>query len=92
MRTVLVMASTTESIAAEVRAELARARRRSKDVAQVLGCSPSAASRKMNGKPAFTVADLNRIAEMLGIDATRFYSADPASAVAPGPSAYTDVA
>jgi transcriptional regulator with XRE-family HTH domain len=86
------MPSTTESIAGEVRAALARARLRSKDVAQLLGCSESAASRKVNGRVPFTVADLVRIAELLGTDPTRFYSPDPSSTVAPSTSAYTDVA
>jgi transcriptional regulator with XRE-family HTH domain len=86
------MASTTESIAAEVRAELARARRRAKDVAQVLGCDPSTAARKLNGRPAFTVVDLARIAEMLDIDVARFYSPAPAPKGVSSESAYTDVA
>jgi transcriptional regulator with XRE-family HTH domain len=86
------MASTTESIAAEVRAEVARARRRSADVARVLDCSQSAASRKMNGQVPFTVADLARIADLLGIDVTRFYAPELPSAVAQSTSIYTDVA
>ncbi len=68
------MTSTTHSIAAEVRATLARHQRRASEVAQALGCSPSTASRKLNGKTPFTVADLATIADLLGIDAGRFYS------------------
>jgi len=75
------MASTTHSIAAEVRATLARHQRRASEVAQALGCSPSTASRKLNGKTPFTVADLATIADLLGIDAGRFYSQDTAASV-----------
>jgi transcriptional regulator with XRE-family HTH domain len=86
------MATTTESIAGEVRATLARARLRSKDVAQALGCSESAASRKVNAEVPFTVADLVRIAELAGIDVARFFSPDPSSVVVESTSVYTDVA
>lgn len=95
------MASTTESIAAEVRAALARPRPRlgATDVARVLNCSTSAASRKLNGRVAFKVADLARIAELLDDDPEKqreivagFYSSDPASVPVQSPSVYTDVA
>ena len=86
------MTSTTQSIAAEVRAELARHQRRGPEVARALDCSPSTISRKLNGRVPFTVAELVTIANLLGIDAGRFYSTDTAASHVDSPSAFTDVA
>lgn len=86
------MTSTTDSIAAEVRAELARHRRRTKDVAQALDVTVSTASRKINGHSPFTAAELVTLADLLGVTPGRFYSPDVDAPAVQSPSPYGEVA
>lgn len=86
------MSSTTESVAGEVRAALARSKVRQGTVAQALGVSRATASRKVNGQIAFSVPELVIVAGLAKVDVAEFFSdAVPASRVASS-SAYTDVA
>lgn len=82
--------TTSESIAAEVRAALARPRLGPTDVARVLGCSLSTASRKINGHTPFSAVELVAVATLASVDVADFYSADPAPVRAPSTSAYAD--
>ena len=85
-----LMASTTDSIAAEVRAELARRRCPAKDVAAALGLDKSAVSRRLNGHTRFTVEDLAIIGRLLGVEPGRFLSADHGDPVVGAVSTYAD--
>jgi transcriptional regulator with XRE-family HTH domain len=57
-----------DGVATEIRAEMARQRKTQADLAEALGISPSTARNRLEGKPAFTIKDLGRIAVWLGVD------------------------
>ena len=82
------MPSTQASIAAEVRAALARSRLRASDVAAALGCSPSNASRKIGGTVAMSAVDLVVIARLAGVPVADFFAKDVAVVAVPQPSAF----
>ena len=84
------MPSTQASIAAEVRAALARSRIRVSDVAAALGCSPSNASRKIGGTVAMSAVDLAVIARLAGVPVAAFFADDIATVGVRGTSAYAD--
>lgn len=50
-------------VAAEVRALMARHRRSQAQIAAVLGMTQTAVSRRLHGTPAFTIAELVRLAD-----------------------------
>lgn len=56
------------AVAAEVRAELARAGIRQADLADLAEISPQALSRKLHGKTPITVEELLRIAAALNLN------------------------
>lgn len=58
---------TSQTIAGELRAEMARQQRRSRDLAEVLGLSQPAVSARLNGRQALTVDELVTIARWLDI-------------------------
>lgn len=58
-------------VAGQVRAELARTRIPQKRVAEVLGTSRAAVCRRLSGEIPFDVAELEAIAELLGIPVTQ---------------------
>lgn len=60
----------SDSVAAEIRAALARQRYSANKLAADLGWSQSAMARRLGGKVAFTVAELVAVAEKLGIPAS----------------------
>lgn len=62
------MTSLVASIAASVREHLARRGIRQRQAAPVLGLSQQALSDRLTGRTPFTVPDLERLAELLGID------------------------
>lgn len=68
--------SPSESIAAEVRAEMARQRRTSTDIAAEIGMSLTTFSRKLRGDYPFDVTELGRIAEALGVSPMAFWKID----------------
>lgn len=55
------------SVAAEVRAGLARVRATHADVAKILGVSTATVSKKVNGRTSFTVEEVVRLAAFLGV-------------------------
>ena len=62
------MANTlTQSTAAAVRELLRRRSLRQADLAMALGLSPGAVSDRLRGRTPFTLADLERIAELLEV-------------------------
>lgn len=63
----------SEQIAANVRAEVARAGYTQKEIAQVLGLSTAAISDRFNNKKTFENDELMLIARHLGIDVLTFY-------------------
>ena len=60
-----------EAIAGEVRAEMARQQKRAKDLAAAIDMAPASLSRKLNGASGFTVDELLRVANALGVSASR---------------------
>jgi transcriptional regulator with XRE-family HTH domain len=61
-----------DHVAAEVRAELGRAKVSSSELARRLGRSHSYLYRRLNGEVAFDVADLAAIAAELGVPVAQF--------------------
>jgi transcriptional regulator with XRE-family HTH domain len=62
-----------ESVAAEVRAALARAQRSGRNVAAALGWTQPYMSRRLNGDRPFDVDDLTAIADELGVPVVSFF-------------------
>jgi transcriptional regulator with XRE-family HTH domain len=62
-----------ESIAAEVRAQLARRRRSARSVALELGWTQRYMARRVNGEVPFNVEDLAAIAELLDVPVISFF-------------------
>ena len=65
-------ASLTETVAADVRAELARANVSRPEAARRLGMSREALYRRLRGEVSFTVAELEVLAELVGVPVTSF--------------------
>lgn len=61
--------TSTERVAAEVRAEMARRRITQSDVGKSLGLSTAAVSRRLRGVVPFDVNELSTIAALLGVPA-----------------------
>lgn len=57
----------TDRVADEVRANMARARMTQTDLAGVLGLTQSAVSKRLRGKIAFSVDELEMVADALGV-------------------------
>jgi hypothetical protein len=62
-----------ESIAAEVRAQLARRRRSARSAALELGWTQPYMSRRINGVVAFNVEDLAQLARLLDVPVISFF-------------------
>lgn len=67
------------TIAAEVRAELARQQKTQRDVADILGLPQQSVQLRLSGKRAFRAEELARLAEGLGVPISRFF-AEPVTA------------
>ena len=65
--------SLPHDVAAEVRAHLARQRLSGRQAAMRLGWTQPYMSRRLTGEIPFDVADLEAIANLLGIPATAFF-------------------
>lgn len=65
----------TETVASNVRAELARKDMTQAQAALNMGISKQAMSSKVNNKTAFTLIELGRLAQMLDIDIRDFFQA-----------------
>ncbi len=68
-------ASGRELIAAEVRAELARQRKTSTDVAVILGRSKATTDRRIAGRLSFSAEELMLLAAALDIPVGQFFPA-----------------
>lgn len=62
----------TATVAAEVRAEMARQRITQESLADSLGVAQQTISRRLTGEVAFDLAELERIAGILGVPLSRF--------------------
>lgn len=63
------------AVAAEVRAEMARQRVSQQPIADALGMSRQALSRRLVGEIPFDVSELEQIANFLGVSVGRFWPA-----------------
>jgi len=63
----------TERTAATVRAEVARARAKTTDLARVLGLSRTTVWRRLTGEYPFNVAELDALASHLGVPVSTFF-------------------
>lgn len=72
-------APTSGTVAAEIRAEIARQRKRLGDVATALGMSRPTLYRRLSGQVPFDVEQLYRLADLLDVPASHFLPAAPAS-------------
>lgn len=73
----------TASVAAEVRAEMARQNVPQRELGDVIGLSQGAAWRRLQGRVPFDVAELAAVAEWLKVPITQLLpepAADPAEA------------
>ena len=62
------MESLGTQVAANVRAEMARQRKRQADLGEMLGLTQGAVSKRMSGTVALDVDELGKIATFLGVD------------------------
>jgi len=73
----------TASVAAEVRAEMARQNVPQRELGRVLGLSQGAAWRRLKGDVPFDVAELAKVAELLKAPMSQFLPAEePVAGVA----------
>jgi transcriptional regulator with XRE-family HTH domain len=72
----------TASVAAEVRAELARQRRTQRDLAEAIGLSQQAASRRLCGEVPFDIAELAKVAKLLGVPIEHFLAGSESGSAA----------
>jgi transcriptional regulator with XRE-family HTH domain len=70
-----------ETVAAEVRAEMARQRRSQADIAAGLGWTQAFLSRRLNDDVAFSTDEIERLAGALGIPLSQLVT--PAQAATP---------
>lgn len=61
-----------QHIAAEIRAEVARQRKRQNEMAAILGLTQQGLSLKLNGYRPFTAEELARLAAFLGVSTDQF--------------------
>lgn len=69
----------TAAVAAEVRAELGRQNVSGTGLARMMGVSQALVSRRLTGEVPFDVAELSRIAEILGVPVSTFMPAERAA-------------
>lgn len=74
------MSSIRSYAAGALRAEMAREKKSSADLASVLGCSQSSAARRMSGDTPLDLDDIAAIARWLGVAESVFF--EPTEAVA----------
>jgi transcriptional regulator with XRE-family HTH domain len=71
-----------QTTANAVRVQLARKNRSQRWLADELGMTTHALSRRMTGKTRFTTDDIDRIAEVFGMDFITFITSDVLAAAA----------
>lgn len=64
-------------VGGEIRAWMGRRRVNQSQLAQALGMTQSAVSKRLNGHIAFDIKELDRIAEFLGIEVAELFGAPP---------------
>lgn len=74
------MQTHAQSVAANIRAEMARRRATQGALAAALGVTQQAVSRRLRGDVEFTVTELQIVAETLGVDPARLLTAPPSPA------------
>lgn len=62
-----------DQVAGEVRATLARQRISGAELARLIGRSQSFMARRLDGRAAFDIDDLELVASVLGVDVTQFF-------------------
>jgi transcriptional regulator with XRE-family HTH domain len=77
------MSNTAVDVAMNVRVELARRRVRQTDLAECLGLSQAAVSRRLSGAVPFDVNELAAAAALLGVPAASLLPVDQLAAAAP---------
>lgn len=75
----LMDTTTTQRVAANIRAELARRKLGGVDLARVLGMSQAAASRRLTGEVPFGINEVAVTADWLGVDMVALFSESPAA-------------
>lgn len=65
--------ATAHQVAAEVRAALARNRKRQRELGNLLGVSQQAASRRLSGDVTFTVEEVSAVADWLNVPVASFF-------------------
>lgn len=64
--------SYSESVAAEIRAEIARQRRTQADVAEAIGWTQQYLSRRLTAQHPFSTDDIEAVARVLGVPLSKF--------------------
>lgn len=82
----------TDRVAAEVRAGMARSRMTQTDLAEVLGLTQSVVSKRLRGKIAFSVDELEKVADALGVHPATLLGGHDASPPPPHTCGYLDPA
>lgn len=67
----------SDRVAAEVRAELGRQHKTQRELAEALGVSQVFVSRRLRGEVAFSLEELERIAEALDVPIIRLMALQP---------------
>ena len=75
------MSYTVVTVAAEIRAEMARQRRTGRDLASVLQISQQSASRRMNGETDMSLDEIATVSDWLGLSPTALFERASAQAV-----------
>ena len=65
--------ATARQVADEVRAALARNRKRQRELGDLLGVSQQAAGRRLSGDVTFTVAEVSAVADWLDVPVASFF-------------------
>ena len=76
--------SSHSTVAANVRAELARRQIRHATVAADLGYTPQAMSRRLSGAVPFTAVDLQRLSQLVDVPIEQFHATHTPTEVAAG--------
>lgn len=64
--------SLAQTVASEVRAEMARQRVTHRALAEHLNLPQPSVTRRLNGRTVFDIAELEKVAEFLGVPVTNF--------------------
>lgn len=65
--------SYTETVAGNIRANMARTNHRISDLAEIIGKTPNSAGLKYNGRAPITVEEIGTISEWLNVPVAEFF-------------------